>query len=153
MLKKDLFRLQQVLNHLKDVPNTKFAYALIKNLKKIDAEIGILNELKQANKTATLEYEKKRIDLCTKHAEKDEMGTPIIENNNYKILDVGTFTKELEDLRNVHSDDFDKQLKGEAEYINLLKEECDIDFYKMKPEDLPDNLTALQLEILEPLID
>ena len=153
MLKKDLFQLQKILNSLKNIQNTRFSYVVLKNLRKINAEIEVLDNLQQMNDNIIREYEEERIALCIQHAEKNDKDEPVIENNRYRMLDMDAFSKELEELRSKYEEDINAHSKGQEEYTRLLMERCDIDFYKIKYDNLPDNLTTLQLELLLNIIE
>ena len=44
------------------------------------------------------ETDEERIDLCKEHAEKDENGEAIVEDDQYKVEDLEALNKEIQDL-------------------------------------------------------
>ena len=153
MKRQDLFALQNTLNGMTDIKNTKLSYAILKNLKKIDAELEIIKELQGKKVEGYEDFENARIALCIEQADKDDNGEAIIENNAYKVTDLEAFQKELDKLEDEHREAVDAKQKQQKEFVELLNEECDLDFHKVKETDLPDDLTVAQLVGIEALID
>ena len=87
MKRKDLYMYMDALSNVTELKGVKFAYTLIKNKKKIEEEIKILEEVVKASEDFSI-YENQRIRLCEIHCEKDDNGKPIILENKYKILDI-----------------------------------------------------------------
>lgn len=80
------------------------------------------------------ELNKRIADLQEEHAEKDATtGKPVIVEGNYKMVDLEAFNKV---------------------YMELMDQEVDIEFHKIKYEMLPTNINATQmsalLEMMEP---
>jgi hypothetical protein len=152
MKKRNLYELMESINKVSDLKGVKFAYTLIKNKKKIENEIKILEEIIKPSEKFTL-YETERIKLCELYCDKDNNGNPIIENNRYKILDIDKFNDELTNLKNNNKNTIDDRDKQIAEYNNLLMEDVDIEFDMIKFEDLPIDITSDQLESISFMIN
>jgi len=151
MKKQELYGLQQTLQSMKDVKSTKFAYAIIKNLKIIDKELKALQDA-QKQPDGMIEFEKARMALCTNMCKKDEQGSPVIEDNNFVIEDMEAFEKSMEDLKEEHKAVFDAQKEQQENMMKLLQEETEIKLHVVKEEFLPDDLSANQLEALDAII-
>lgn len=90
------------------------------------------NKLNKKLATIVTELEEDRVDICKEHAEKDENGEPITENDQYKVEDmvglneaiqelykeevaveVGEYSSNFQPLFDyLYSDDFDMSLSG-----------------------------------------
>jgi hypothetical protein len=154
MKKRDLYYLKEVLS--KDVflkaKDTKLLYFTLRNLRVIEDEIKVLEEVKKPSE-AYIEYEKERIELCKKHAKKDEQGNPIIEQNRYVFDNINEFNIILAELITKHksaTDEYDKQYH---EFSKLLDEENDISFYKINLEKLPKDLGIDEMTVLMYVIE
>ncbi|MFW6272824.1 MAG: hypothetical protein ACOC2U_03490, partial [bacterium] len=64
----------------------KFNYALLKNKKILEAEQEIIKEVLKPS-DAFMEFDQKRIDVCKKHADKDENGEVIINDDVFSGLE------------------------------------------------------------------
>lgn len=123
------------------IRSVKFAYAISKNKKLIESEISSLHD-------SISEFEKERMELLKEKGKKDAKGNlllkqfpngiqePIFENPD----EVKKLVSELE-IKHKYAD-----------YEKLLEEEISFDFYKIKFEDLPNELNAYQIDIIMPLI-
>ena len=149
----ELFGLLQALGTLGNLSGVKFAYALIKNKKKIQAELDTLKEtVKPSNKLQ--EYENKRVELCKQYCEKDKEGKPVIKNNSYSGLDVNVkFDAEIKKLKEEYKTELDNREKQVKEYNKLLQEKVEIELHKIAVDDLPKDITSKQLESLWLIID
>jgi len=143
----------QAINNLMNLKNLefikpeyklKFFYALSKNLRIIQEHLKQLQETKEKDEKWQ-EYEKKRISLCEKYAEKDEKGEAKKDNNGIFIgLENNIeFTKEINKLQTEYKD---------CAYINV---KMPMDIYKFNIEWLPVNtdLLGVYINILYNLIE
>jgi hypothetical protein len=148
----ELYKILSGLNELSNAKGVKFAYAVLKNKKAIEKELEILEELKKPSEKEQ-EFEKKREGLCIKYAKKDENGNAKIKDNQYIIEDNDKlqedFKKLVEDNKNLEQE----KVKKQKELNSLLEEEVDIDLYKIKQDNLPNEITANQLEKIELIIE
>jgi hypothetical protein len=149
--RKDLIILHMVLEKLSDISNTKFAYFIMKNMKILKPEIDIIRELNQTS-PAYLEYENKRLHLCQEFSKKDEDGNPVIKDNSYDIENTEDFNSKLGELQAQYKDVIAVKHKKDLELTEFLMEECDLNFYKIKLENLPE-LSGRVMMSLEELIE
>lgn len=156
MKKKDLFTVLGAINNLGNVKGVKFAYGLAKNKKILNDEIEIIKDafgkLTPEEDKTNQEYESKRITLATKFSKKDADGTPVIENNNYKLDDPLKFTKALEKLKSEYDEILTKRLELSNANEELLDEDIELEFYKIKVENLPNELSLNELDPISEFI-
>jgi uncharacterized LabA/DUF88 family protein len=159
-----LYVLRKTLIDLSSVQNKKLAYFCIKNLAKIEdyltdveKEIGSINYAKLA------EYDKERLDICRKYAEKDESGNPIFIQNannssNFKIAaeNRSNFEQEILDLKSRYKGELEAYNQAVQEHNMKLEQEVPAEFitslHKIKYEDLPYDISGEQLKNIEPLV-
>lgn len=143
---------------LKEVENEKasirFSYAAAKNIKAIEVEVNALQKIIQTPVEGGEEYEKERLEVLKKYAEKDEKGKPILYNNQYKILpeNMDHFNAEMKQLEEKHKDAIDRLKERNKELEKLLQEEIEIPLQMVTLDELPQELTPLQVEMLMPMI-
>jgi len=152
MKRKDLYVYMESIEKVSSLKGVKFAYTLIKNKKKIEEEIKILEEVVKPSEGFT-EYEKQRINLCEINCEKNKEGNPIIENNRYKIINVEKFDSELNELKEKNKEFIKEREKQINEYNNMLNDDIEIDFSKVGFEDLPTDISTEQLESIEFMVN
>lgn len=151
MKRKDLYTNLQTLELVKDLKGLNFAIAILKNKRKMEEEIKIFEEVIKPNPNYE-EYEKKRITLCELHSEKNENGTPIIIGDKYKLIDMDLFNGELEVLKASYNEVIQERINQINEYNLVLEEDINIEMVKVLQRDLPESLTANQLELLDFMI-
>ena len=144
MNKKDLFLLQSGLADVGKLQGVKFAYAVARNLQIIKREMEALQEAIKPSDDFS-DFEKKRLELCRKHADKNEKGDPIIIGSEFSIQDRQSFDIDLENLRDNHHDVCELRERQVEEYEQLLEETCDLDLHKIAKDNLPENITAEQI--------
>lgn len=156
MKNKDLYGLQRGLSMCGHLTGVKFAYAIAKNHRLVDTEIGILNDtIKPSEKF--LEYDKKRADICEASAEKDENGKPKIQikdgSQEYVIADKEGFDNEINLLQEKYKDEIENRKKQAEEYKKLLEEESEIKLHLINKELIPDDISVSAMELIMPIID
>lgn len=152
MKRSELFELYNKMQGLRyHSDNKKFSYALIKNIKNIENEINILNEIIKPTQDF-LEFEKERITICRSHAIKDENDEPILNGDEFQIEDMNKFNLDLEPLKIKYRDSLTKRQKQIEKYNSLLDENIEIEFVKIGPDDLPDNITPNEIEDIYPIL-
>lgn len=142
--------LGNALDTLTRVGNTKFAYAVARNmqraeneLKAIDAALKPIPEIDQFNEA--------RLKLCTELAKKDQHGEPVSVNNKYVFENPVEANKKLIELQDEFKDVLDRQkAKAKTEDEAFLKEEIDFEPFIIAEEYVPDNLTA---DVMKSLMD
>jgi len=141
-----------------NVGDIKFRYALAKNRKKLIEEISSMNEMLKPS-TEFNEYDRERMDLAAKMANKDKNGKPIVENDAYVFSDKSKFKKEFEKLKKENKKVLDEREKQIKEFNDFLDMESTFEPHKIKQEDLPKNpdgspmLSAVQISEIIDLIE
>lgn len=148
----DLFRIRQGLEKLSDRKGVRFAYIVVKNKKILDDELEILRKSIEPSENFS-EFEQKRVELCETHAKKDENGQSILDGGNYVIETKEVFDKEMTKLREEFKDTLDERIKQQEDYEKLLQQETDVELKKIKFEELPNDITASELEQIKELIE
>jgi len=154
MKKQNINNLLNHIEKLSHIRGVKFSYCLVKNKKMLIEELdNIKKSLRVLDKIQAEEfdkYNKERIIIAKKHADKDTDEKPIIINDNYKISDMISFNKEFEKLKEKYKEIVAITSEFDNENNKLLDEDVGIDFNKIKLSDLPDELSQSQIE---PIID
>ena len=143
MKNKELLQMSGLLGILLNLKGVKFAYAIAKNIRLIRAEVELLEKAKSEKYK---EYDNKRLELAKKHAQKDDKGNPQIVNNSYILENQEVFNDEFEILKK----EYESEIK---EYEDLLNTENDIKLYKIKLVDIPLDITAGQMLVIEEIVE
>lgn len=151
MRKSELLKFEAGLNSVSNLKGVKFAYAVAKNLSKVKPEIEAIKKSSEPYENLN-EYEKLRLELCEKHAKRDDKGVIITESQQYVMEDIKVFNKAFDKLRKESKEALnqrDDQIKKLEEF---LKEESTLELHKIKIEDLPEEITAIQITGIEEMI-
>ena len=146
--RKRLKELESLITLFKDIKNTKMSYMLFYNNKKITSEIEMIQKSFRQPIPEAQEYEQKRIKLCVEFSKKDDDNKPIINNDIYLIDNLEDFNLKLKELQDFYKIYIEEQEIINKENIEFLDEEIEIDFYKIKFDVLPLDLTPSQLNLL-----
>lgn len=142
------------LQSVKDIEgaNFKFSYAVAKNLRAITQIVSTLREtIKPSEKYQ--DYEEKRVELCRKHAQKDEKGNPmsmvIGKTSQFIIEDQDAFETDLKKLQN--SPEYKKEVDGYKKKLDEFNKAMDlesepVELHMIEQSDVPENITPGQLE-------
>jgi len=150
MKNKQLQPLLQGIDAVGNLSGVRFSYCMSKNRKLITAELETLQEAIKP-KEKFLEYDKERIALCQKYADK-ENGKPKMENNNFVITDRKEFEKEIEKLGKKFNAVLDEREKQGKEFQELLEKESSFVPFKLDYEEIPKDITAKQMDGIIELI-
>lgn len=152
MKRKDAIELYNKLQGVRyHSDNVKFSYALIKNIKEIEAEIAKLNEtIKPAEEFK--QFEQDRIAICQLHCIKDENGNPIVHNEEFQIADMDKFNQDLIPIKEKYSDILRHRQQQIETYNAMLDEDVDFQFAKVGPDDLPSEITPNEIEDIYPIL-
>lgn len=122
MKNKEIIQLANGIQHCGSLKGVKLSYAIIKNSKTLQREMESINTAIENLKKQHAEKDKKGDPIIK--TEKDEKGNPI---QLYDIKDMASFNKDYKELMNL---------------------EVEISFHKVKREDLPEDINALQMETI-----
>ena len=139
-----------VVGHLKGV---KFSYGIAKNKKLVESEIENLQKSIEQS-TEFKEFENKRTELCEEYAEKDEKGTFKTINNEYVIPEdkKEEFNIRLDAYREQHKEAIEDRAKQVVAFKEIEKEESTVEFYKIKLSDVPEDISAEEMQGINELI-
>ena len=155
--RENLVQIWHVFNSLANEKTTaKGAYGIAKNKRIAEAEIKSIEDAQKNQKEpeGIAKFEKARIELCQELADKDEeTGAPIMNGSNFAMSEnAEEFATRFAELREEYKEALDERDKLSKEFEDFIKEEVEIDFHAIKVDDLPDSMTAMQLEALGDII-
>ena len=153
--KQQIFDLYNGLNAVGHLGGAKFAYAVARNISKLQPEIDALNKAYAASEDFVA-YDKERAQLAESHATKvDGKPQKTVENGiaKYVIEDQEKFDKDLKVLQEKHKEAIDKRQKQLDDFQEILKEETEIELYAIPPEYIPENIKAQEMAGILLIID
>jgi len=154
--RQELVAMNRVLTDLGSMPgNIKFTYAIARTKSYIKDEVEAVQEATTMPESFQ-EYDKKRVDLCSKMADKDDDGNPIMNpsGNTFQIIKkADEFAEALEELREECKEALDDHKKWVEDLETLLNDEVDVKIHKVGIDFLPETLTANQLEVIMAMVD
>lgn len=151
MTKEQLINLFYKLNKLSNLSGAKIGYVIARNRIILEKEVLAIEKM-AAFSDGYMEFEVKRLELAKKMAKKDGNGQDIVINDQFVMEDQAAFDKAFEKLKNDNKEVV-KAREDQVKYYNqALKDEIEIDFFKIKLADIPDAVTAEQMQILWPFI-
>ena len=151
MKNREILELNQALSSL-NLKGFKFSYGVAKNIALLKTEIESLQKTMVASEPFK-EYEQARIALAEKYSKKDESGNPIVKGNEYEIADREVFDKELIKLQTTHKVAIEERQKQIDDFNKLLEEEAKVELYKIKLEDVPEDITTEEMTAIYVLIE
>ena len=153
--REKLFKLNNLLKAFKNVKSTKFAYIVVRNTKIIDEEVEVVKGLiTLPPEHKSNEFETKRIELVKKWANKDEKGELVVVDGHYDVSEESLegFNKDFAELTTEYAEALAEVEANNTKLQELLKEEIDVELRTIKEENLPDDLSAEELDVLETII-
>jgi predicted transcriptional regulator len=147
-----------VLSQLSEQKTTaKGAYAISKNKRLIESEVKSIQDAYSNRKIpeGVMKFEEERLEACKLFSNKDEAGEALVINSRFVIPPekLEEFDKTISELSEKHAEALAEKDKLEKELADLLQEEIDLPLHKMKFTDIPDNVSASQLDILGEMIE
>jgi len=145
--KKQLLDFNQAFNVLSSTVQSKvLVYSLLKNSKLIADEAEALNKAFETDSEEYKDYIQKTQELSQKYGDKDETGELKLTENKMGVIvsdpeNKKNLTEEIKKLDEDYKDALEARNKELEKYNELLSEEIEIDFNKIKLKDLPDTLT------------
>ncbi len=135
---------------LKGKISTKLSFVLIDNKRLWQAEIDSIAE-KQGMLAGLDTFQKLRVDICKELANRDSNNKPILINNNYDIPadKMVELNRRIAELAPTYKDAFE----AEAEFKEHLKQEIEIEYFKIPQSLLPKEIFGGHLESLLDIID
>lgn len=145
------------IDELKKLRGAKFAYAIIKNLELLGTEAKLIQSIYTVSDEYK-EYDKTRIDICERYAQRNEAGE-VIKNwfddksFEYKLDTTNQeFLKEIEELTTKFNTVLKENNDKSVEYNKFLMEESLIKFVDIDINSVPEDITVELLSIIKPFI-
>jgi hypothetical protein len=158
--REKLIQVVGVLTGLSNEKTTaKGAYAILKNKKLIESEVKNIEEVQKNLKYPDLSvFHTKRIEIASEWATKDEDGKPKTENKEGANIFVFSsenrvkFNEKLMELVQEHKELLDEHQVVDVDFSNFLKEEIEVSVHEVKVSDLPNGISAAQIELLGEIV-
>jgi len=147
--KSEVVKLSRIFEYFKSQKlGRKFSYFITRNNIKLKDEVEALKEI-MAPSEKYQEFDKKRAEIASNMADKDDKGKPIIVNNSYQIIEnQSKFDKTISDLRTEYKEAIEEFEKTAKVYNEILKETVPFEPYAIGIDNLPDELEPEIMEIL-----
>jgi len=151
------------LSKINDRKNTKFSYLILRNKKIIKDTVEALMAIQIQKIEGQDSFDKDRMNLCRAYAKKDEKGNPTLVQfagtkvKSFDIEDMEGFNADMHKLltSNRHAEYRENLERKTKEFDELLQ--CEAadhgQFAKISLDDLPDDLTIEELEVIEQFIE
>lgn len=151
--REELFKMLNGFKKVENLPGESLAWAIMRNKKAIEAELREVQKIVQL--TPEIEkYENGRIAICKKYCEKNEKGGAVIKNGKYAGLDENPeFEKAIDEYKKENQKVVNLIDQTQKNYEKAIKEEIEFDFYTVKKDNLPQNITPAQLEVISIFVE
>lgn len=164
ILNKDLLRFRKGFENLADVEaHIGFTFKIVKNLRLVEAEIEIFDELIKPTDEYKEKYQKPFEEIAKQHCEKDKGGNPIVRKHEQTGNSYYSFISEEKEIFNekVKALEEDKDVKPIVEkrkkqiekYEQLLEKPSTVKFFKIPESELPSKMTPAQLNMIFELVE
>lgn len=132
----------------------KFAYAVARNIHVLSPVVTAYQEtLKKAEWFPTVEaFEKDRMQLIEKLAQRDENGNIKTNGQNVLLESPQEFQKEFSDLLANHPNIQEAQKHMQQQEQELMNQEEDITLYKLPITEFPTEIEIVGLQALLPMV-
>lgn len=148
---RDIIGLYNTLESL-NYKGVKFAYTIARNIKSLKPLMESMDKALAIPKEF-IEYDKLRVDLAKRHADKDENGKPKVEKNNFVIKDVKAFDEEINALQEKYKTVIDARQKQLDEYKVFQDEEVEVEVFPISQMLLPEDITTKELTSIFPIVE
>jgi len=158
MTNTKVLELHNVLSGLKGLKGIKFNYCISKNLAILETEIQSIQSTLKSSDNYKI-FDEKRIELCKKYAKKDSNDQPVkiidpeTKQERYEIGDQLGFDTEYALLKEENKEIVTEREKQLSDFNEFLGKESTITLYKIKLEDVSEDITTEQMVGIYPLIE
>lgn len=157
MKNSDVFEYREALDAVNKIKgNSKFSYAVAKNMRILDNEIEAIRNgftnLSDTDSESFNIYETSRLRLVGKYSSRADDST--VQDHAPFIEDMVGFQVELQELKEKHIDALTKARDVQIANTKVLDEEFvgELELFKIANEYLPDELDAQQIFVLDFMI-
>lgn len=156
MKKIEIVSLYEALHSLAKLSGVKFSYGVTKNINILKPEVEALEKAMEGTEKYKA-YDLARQEIAKKYSKKDEDGNPVIkeqeERRTYVIEDRKSFNKEIESLQVEYKEVLEERKAQEIENEALMQTETDIELYKIKMSDVPEEISVQQMAAIYQIIE
>jgi hypothetical protein len=133
-----LLRVDEMLNRLSESTDIRFGYGIARNKKRFGEVIDALNIAREKPRRIQ-EWEVARQKIAEEHCVRHpKTGMPIVDPNGfYSFDDKDAFDAALEAVREPFLEDIDDYEKKRLVFVDMLKDEVEVDPYEVKWEHIP----------------
>ncbi len=160
MKRLDLYKLKQALESLGNIEGVTFAYAIVKNLKLLEKEIEILEEVRKPSEEYLEEFQPQVDELVKKYSKKDESGNPeqVQVPGQGSVIQVDPdnkieFEKEFAVLEEENRELVDIRMKQLTSFNDLLQQDLEIELVMLTKEDLPKDIKVVELHGISDILE
>lgn len=147
------------LKNVTSLSGAKFSYAVLKNLKKLEKFIKDLDEANQVS-DKFLEFDEKRMALIDKYGVKENgvLQTHKVEKDGksyeeYTLTDEKAFKADFKVLERQYLDVIEQRKQQLKQFNLMLSQKIEFEPHMIKPIDLPDQITAKQIDSILSIIE
>jgi len=155
MKKQEALNLYNGLQAVSNLPGAKWAYAIARNIAKLEPEIKALQKAYTPSEEFVA-YDKERLKLAQKYSIKEKGEPKTIKvgiTEEYLIDDKDKFNQELIKLQKKHKKIIDERQKQLDDFNEILKEEVEIDLYMIDSGYIPEEITPAQVSAIMAVIN
>jgi hypothetical protein len=152
LTKQQVLDLNKGLHNVSRLGGARFAYAVARNLSKLNSEVESIAAAFDAHENF-IAYDKERAEVAATFAEKNPDGSPKLEGQRYIVTDEDALAKALEPVKEKHKAAIEEREKQIKDFEELLKEEVEIDIYMVNQIFLPETITADQISGIILMVD
>ena len=153
---KEVLRLNRGFSEVGKLKGAKFAYSVARNAAAIEGFVKALQKCTEPSEQYT-EFDGKRVELARECADKNKDQAPATVKVNgveeFVIGDREKFNKGIDKLRGEYGKAIEEFEKQTVDFEGILEEEIEVAIFKVKEEDLPEEITSDQLIFIKEIID
>lgn len=148
---RDIIGLYNTLEGL-NYRGVKFAYTIARNINSLKPIVESIDKSLAIPKEFA-EYDKARLELAKKYADKDEAGKPLVKENQFIITDKVAFEAEIDALQEKHKEVIEARAKQLDEYKVLQDEELEVEVFTIPHVLLPNDISTKELTAIFSIIE
>ncbi|RKE02300.1 hypothetical protein [Marinifilum flexuosum] len=148
MKKGEVLQLEQALQAVGNLRGVKFAYAVSKNMRTVKNECDDIRKSIEPSKEWQ-EVEKQQREINLEYCKKDNEGSPVPSAQGQFIIlpeHKDAHKKKMDALKEEKKELFEIREKQIEDYNKSLDDEVEIKLHKINQDDIPEDITASQLE-------
>lgn len=155
LTRRELMNIMSVLNSLNGSYSVKMKYAIKKNKDLLKNEVEAVEEASQTNSKRYKEYDEKRMKKIEEYAERENGKIKLLpDNRSVKIKEdkLDDFNAAILLLQEEYKEGIEEREKEVKEFDNFIKEEIEVEVFKISNDIIPNDISQGAYEVLFPLI-